>query len=378
MQSLEDLVSNYSHIKASSLKGRYITNDSILQLIKTLPKAFSVETLGYSEQQRPIYGLRVGTGTTKVMIWSQMHGNESTCTKALFDVFNFLVEKDYQPILTKCALLIIPILNPDGAAAYTRHNANNVDLNRDAVNLTQKESKVLRSVFDSFRPDFGFNMHDQRTLFSVGQSNKPATVSFLSPAQDDSCSLSANRLRAMSLIHQMNKVLQQLVPGQVGRFDDAFNINCVGDYFQAQNVATVLFEAGHYQNDYNREETRKLIAISILKALSSIGSSDFSENDYSSYSAIPENRKLFFDVLLKNVAVVLENEHETNIDVGVRYEEALEDGKILFTPKLISKGDLSAYFGHRTIDLQSRSLDSSAEARELLGIGFCDIFTKRH
>ena len=125
----------------------------------------------------------------------------------MFDVFNFLVEKDYQSILTQCALLIIPILNPDGAAAYTRHNANSVDLNRDAVNLTQKESKVLRSVFDSFRPDFGFNMHDQRTLFSVGQSNKPATVSFLSPAQDDSCSLSANRLRAMSLIHQMNKVL---------------------------------------------------------------------------------------------------------------------------------------------------------------------------
>jgi UDP-galactopyranose mutase len=142
-------------------------------------------------------------------------------------------------------------------------------------------------------------------------------------------------------------------------------------------VATVLFEAGHYQNDYNREETRKLIAISILKALSLIGSSDFSENDYSSYSAIPENGKLFFDILLKNVAV-LENEHKINIDVGVRYEEALEDGKILFTPKLISKGDLSAYFGHRTIDLQSRSLDSSAEARELLGIGFCDIFTKRH
>ena len=279
--------------------------------------------------------------------------------------------------MTQCALLIIPILNPDGAAAYTRYNANNVDLNRDAVNLTQIESKVLRSVFDSFRPDFGFNMHDQRTLFSVGQSNKPATVSFLSPAQDDSCSLSANRLRAMSLIHQMNKVLQQLVPGQVGRYNDAFNINCVGDYFQAQNVATVLFEAGHYQNDYNREETRKLIAISILKALSSIGSSDFSENDYSSYTAIPENGNLFFDVLLKNI-IVLENDHEINIDVGISYEEALEDGKILFIPKLKSKGDLSAYFGHHTIDLQSRSLDSSAEARELLGTGFCDIFTKTH
>ena len=76
--------------------------------------------------------------------------------------------------------------------------------------------------------------------------------------------------------------------------------------------------------------------------------------------------------------LVLENDHEINIDVGISYEEALEDGKILFIPKLKSKGDLSAYFGHHTIDLQSRSLDSSAEARELLGTGFCDIFTKTH
>ena len=47
---------------------------------------------------------------------------------------------------------------------------------------------------------------------------------------------------------------------QVGRFDDAFNINCVGDYFQTQGTSTILFEAGHYQNDYSREKSRKFIA----------------------------------------------------------------------------------------------------------------------
>jgi murein tripeptide amidase MpaA len=46
------------------------------------------------------------------------------------------------------------MLNPDGAKSYTRVNANEVDLNRDSQNLTQPESRVLRTAFDLFQPDF--------------------------------------------------------------------------------------------------------------------------------------------------------------------------------------------------------------------------------
>ena len=375
MHTLDDLVSNYSQIKASDLVGRYITNADILPLLNNLSEAFSTEIIGYSEQNRPIYTVSVGKGSTKILIWSQMHGNESTCTKALFDVFNFLKLTSSSYILQHCTLLIIPILNPDGAEVYTRHNANNVDLNRDATQLSQKESKVLRKVFDAFKPDYGFNMHDQRTLFNVGQSDKPATVSFLAPAQDDKLSITPNRLRAISVIHQMNLSLQQLIPGQIGRFDDAFNINCVGDYFQAQGVSTILFEAGHFSDDYNREETRKFIALSILEALSVISSGVVSENDLNYYLKIPENDTLFFDVLLKNVLISSEAQERT-IDVGIAYEETLTDRKVSFLPKIKTKGDLSSYFGHITLDLKNTPLNTSKEALELLGIEFCDIFIK--
>ena len=375
MHTLDDLVSNYSQIKASDLAGRYITNADILPLLNNLSKAFSTEIIGYSEQNRPIYSVSVGKGATKILIWSQMHGNESTCTKALFDVFNFLKFTSSSYILNHCTLLIIPILNPDGAEVYTRHNANNVDLNRDATQLSQKESKVLRKVFDAFKPDYGFNMHDQRTLFNVGQSDKPATVSFLAPAQDDKLSITPNRLRAMSVIHQMNLGLQQLIPGQIGRFDDAFNISCVGDYFQAQGVATILFEAGHFFDDYNREETRKLITLSILKALSAISSGAVSENDLNYYLEIPENDTLFFDVLLKNV-LISSNEQERKIDIGIAYEETLTDRKVLFLPKIKTKGDLSSHFGHMTINLKNTPLNTSEEAFKLLGTEFCDILIK--
>ena len=375
MQALDDLVSKYSHMKASDLAGRYITNADILPLLNNLSEEFSTEIIGHSEQNRPIYSVAVGKGATKILIWSQMHGNESTCTKALFDVFNFLKLASSSYILQHCSLVIIPILNPDGAEVYTRHNANNVDLNRDATQLTQKESKVLRKVFDAFKPDYGFNMHDQRTLFNVGQSDKPATVSFLATAQDVQLSLTPNRLRAMSVIHQMNLCLQQLIPGQIGRFDDAFNINCVGDYFQAQGVATILFEAGHFPDDYNREETRKFIALSILEALSVISSGTVSENDLNYYLEIPENDTLFFDILLKNVLISSEAQEHT-IDIGITYQETLTNHKISFLPQIKIKGDLSSHFGHISLNLNQTALDSSKQALKVLGRDFCDIITK--
>src|SRR5690606_25096737 len=112
---------------------------------------------------------------------------ESTTTKAVFDLLNLFAyskEDDVKAILENCTIGIIPMLNPDGARMYTRLNANHIDLNRDAQNLTQPESKILKACFDDFKPDFCFNLHGQRTIFSAGFTNKPATVSFLAPAQD--------------------------------------------------------------------------------------------------------------------------------------------------------------------------------------------------
>ena len=48
----------------------------------------------------------------------------------------------------------------------------------------------------------------------------------------------------MEVIQVMNSALQQYLPNQIGRYDDGYNDNCVGDYFQTQGTPTVLFEAG--------------------------------------------------------------------------------------------------------------------------------------
>ena len=105
--------------------------------------------------------------------------------------------------------MIIPQLNPDGSSAYTRFNRNNIDLNRDALDLSQPESIALNEVFKSFSPDFCFNLHGQRSIFAAGKRGKPATLSFV-PAADDKKVLPA-RIKAMQLIALINNDLQKFI-----------------------------------------------------------------------------------------------------------------------------------------------------------------------
>ena len=352
---VKELKQLFLKYKEQNLSGRYINNNHVLPIIESLRLNLEIEEIGKSVLNKPIFSFLIGNGDKKILMWSQMHGNESTTTKSVFDLVNTLLNetnKYVNEILSSCTICIIPILNPDGAEAYTRLNANNVDLNRDAQNLSQPESRILRDMFKQFKPDYCFNLHGQRTIFSAGNTKHPATVSFLAPAQDTACTITETRKKAMELILAMNTNLQEQIKGQVGIYDDAFNINCVGDQFQSLNVPTILFEAGHFQQDYFREKTRELIYHSLLTALEYIAVNEISGKIYSDYLTLPENKKLFYDVILRNIKFNGRVE-----DVAIQFDEVLKDGKVEFVPMLKETGDLSHFFGHREINIEKKSIE---------------------
>jgi len=352
--NLVHLNSLHSLLKNSELSGRYITNSQIEKCIEKLPKTL-VSIVGYSVEKRPIYSLKFGTGPIKILLWSQMHGNESTTTKALFDCFNLFETNNEIPnyILESCTLVVIPILSPDGAEAYTRINANAVDLNRDAQDLSQPESKVLREVYESFKPNFCFNLHGQRTIFGAGSLGEVASLSFLSPSQDKNRSITSNRKVAMTIISQINKFLQTEIPNRIGRYDDGFNLNCVGDTFQNFGVPTLLYEAGHCPNDYSREEVRRLIYLSIIKALLVI-CDGVNIVGYKGYFEIPENSKCFYDIIIRN-AKILETDSEST-DIAIQYKEVLKAGKVDFIPVVEVISELDKFYGHKEIDAKGGSV----------------------
>lgn len=342
---------DYESIIVKKVLGRFVTNEMVLDFLSDLNDSFKIEDVGQSVQGRSIKSVTIGNGPHRIFMWSQMHGNESTTTKAILDLLNYFGkgDVDVNGILKACTIKIIPILSPDGAYAYTRLNANSIDLNRDAKDLTQPESIALRTVFDAFKPHFAFNLHGQRTIYNVGTTNKPASASFLSPSVDETRKLTESRKRAMQLIVAMNKMLQTTITGGVGRYDDGFNINCVGDTFQSLDCPTILFEAGHFPGDYQREKVRKLMFISLFTAIDAIAREVIDKYDFAEYFEIPENGKQFFDILIKNIHIY--NDKYAKADsIGILFEETLKDGAIEFIPKIEEVGALESYFGHKTFD----------------------------
>ena len=214
-------------------------------------EGFRVKTLGKSIQGRSISMISIGNGATNILLWSQMHGDESTATMAIFDIFNYL--KKNKEILNNVTLHFIPMLNPDGAELFKRRNAIGIDINRDALRLQSPESRILKSARDSVQANFGFNLHDQSKYYNAERTNKPATISDLAPAYNYEKDINDIRGNAMKIIVQMNDILQNYVPGQVGRYSDEFEPRAFGDNIQKWGTRTILIESGGYPDDPEKQ-----------------------------------------------------------------------------------------------------------------------------
>ena len=341
----------FSQYKEESIHGRYITLDSIEPLLQKLNTNNQLQIIGKSVLGKSIYSYQIGEGKTKIFLWSQMHGNEGTTTKALFDFINVLHSGSdlAHQLLTTFTFCSIPMLNPDGATLYTRENANKVDLNRDSQELTQPESKILRATFEVFKPDYCFNLHDQRTIFGVSDTGKPATLSFLAPSYNEEREINESRLKAIHLIASINESLQQYLPNQIGRFDDSFNINCIGDTFQYLGVPTVLFEAGHFQNDYQREITRKYVFMALILSFTALSENVIVSNGINKYLNIPQNKVVFYDFMYKNIKINYDG-IEIITNFAAQYKEELIENQICFNAYVVQIGDLENYFGHFEYD----------------------------
>jgi len=330
--------------KETALFGRWIRLSDITPLILKHEKNTIVKQIGSSEQQRPIYSIQLGTGKKKILIWSQMHGNESTGTKSIFDLLNILTQSSapcVQQILNACTLQIIPMLNPDGAEVYTRVNSKKIDLNRDAVERSAIESKILRKALDAFQPDFSFNLHDQRTIFGVEGTKKPATISFLAPSEDADRTLTSGRIQTMNIIVAMNNLLQQVIPKGVGRYTDEFYPTATGDNFQKLGYNTILIEAGHYPDDYEREITRKFHFFALLQGIYHIVLND----DYAAYKPyfdIPNNVKNFYDVVHRYP-------NQKRNCVAYQYEEKIIDNKLIFDLQKVAEKQIENPLSHYEI-----------------------------
>jgi hypothetical protein len=383
--------------RESSIKDRRFTHADLQPLIQKHSVQFGVNPLGKSVLGKSISSLDWGSGQTKVMLWSQMHGNESTATMALFDLFNFLEGKGdlydavRQLLNSQLQLKFIPMLNPDGADAFKRRNALDIDLNRDAISLISPEAVVLKKARDDFEPEFGFNLHDQQIYYNVVNTPKQATISLLAPAYNEATEINEVRGRAMQTIASMNQLLQALIPGQVGKYDDAFEPRAFGDNIQKWGTSTILIESGGLAGDPEKQEVRKINFMLLLDALYTIATRGYAQYTTEQYFAIPDNGIQLMDLVIQEMQVPV-NGTWYPVDLGIRRREIEGKAGYSFAGSVEDLGDMQVFFGLETLDATGLQYKegkvyptpfetvkevSVEKAMELLGQGYLAIQVKK-
>lgn len=380
----ELLNKQYEQFKEKEIQKRRFKHEDIQPLIDQLDddSDFTVRRVGTSVEGRPLRLISLGNGDTDIFFWSQMHGNESTATAAIFDLMNFFrdpgdsLEELRDRILQNSTLHFLPMLNPDGAERFRRYNALDIDVNRDALRLTTPEGATLKRVRDSLKADFGFNLHDQSTYYTAGRSSEPATISFLAPAYDYDQSVNKVRGNAMKLIVQLNDMLQNYIPGQVAKYSDAHEPRAFGDMIQKWGTSTILIESGGYQDDPEKQYIRKLNFMLLVIAADAIGIQSYTDQPVDEYFEIPENEVYLHDLIIRNVEMEKEGELFT-VDLGIRHREHEDEDhrNYRYSSYITEIGDLSTYYGYDDLDgdgmiaapgkIHPDTLESVEELRQL-------------
>ena len=352
------LFKKYEAYKENAIRTHRFKHKDIVPLIKSHTENpwYEIHQIGKSVEQRDIYVIKAGSGETKVLLWSQIHGDEPTATMAILDIFNFLSKDDElnqerKKLLDGLTLYFVPMLNPDGAEEFMRRNAIEIDLNRDAIRKVSPEAQLLTSLYETIKPDFAFNLHDQEIYYNA--ESKPATFSVLAPAFDDKNTVNKTREKAMQLLVDINNTLQEFVPGQVAKYDNRHDPRCFGDAIQKAGVSTILLETGGYKNDPQRQYVRKLNFVAILCGLNSILEKNYETNKVADYNQIPQSRKHMFDLLIRNVLVERKGK-EYKYDIGIKRD--VIDMEVFdlqyYSGEIANMGDMTTYYGYEDINAE--------------------------
>lgn len=354
----------YQLYKESTIKHRRFKHADIEKLLLSHQEAgiLEVKELGRSVLDKSIFEIVYGQGPKKIMLWSQMHGNEPTATMALMDLFNFLSGKDdgldsiRQLLANETTMHFIPMLNPDGADRYTRRNAQDIDMNRDARMGATIEGRLLIQAAERIRPSYGFNLHDQNIYYNVPGTSTPVTIALLAPAYNEEREINDVRGKAMKIAAGMNNLLQELIPGAVGRYDDTFTPRGFGDNFQIWGASTVLVESGGYKGDPEKQYIRELNFKLILNALIEIANGSYQGYLIDDYEEIPLSDSKLFDLLLRNVKIEYAENSFYQIDLGINRDEITLDTTYFVRSRMADMGDLLEHYGYDELDAKGMDL----------------------
>lgn len=238
-----DLCTTFSLMLDGVLTNKYGVENELDWSYQSRIRCHSISTIGYSVQGRPILAYSFGQGEPMLFIGA-MHGNERS-SGFLMDRFIDDLEANVTDIPVGRRVVVVPRVNPDAFIAFTRRNANNVDLNRNFPTndwksdvtmpggllikggggeepLSEPESKAIADFTIALRPKLALTYHAVANNVIANESGISAVA--------------AKKYAELSGYENVNKALTS----------DVFEYDTNGAYedwlYEKQDIAALLIE----------------------------------------------------------------------------------------------------------------------------------------
>lgn len=237
------------------------TYDSMVAELKTQAAKqprMELEVIGQTVKGRDIHLVKYlsDPANPTILYLTQQHGNEQLTTEGTLEFIKSLGTGKNGGVLDGVNILIVPMLNADGAMGdvdfslddyvaagdrhLTRYNAAGVDLNRDHVAKAQPETQALHdSVLSAYDIDYAVDLHHQGTTSRAG--GELVSGSILHPTNGDvSAETLAGSKRLGAVVYN---AIQPTGWGHLGRYVGGSERTIARNGLAAEyGISTLLFE----------------------------------------------------------------------------------------------------------------------------------------
>ncbi|MFP7486796.1 M14 family zinc carboxypeptidase [Priestia filamentosa] len=252
------------------------TYESMVSYLKEQDKkqsAMDLEVIGQTVKGRDIYMAKYisNPDNPTILFLTQQHGNEQLTTEGALDFIKHLGTGKTKGVLDNVNILIIPMLNADGAMGdvnfsledyiadgdrhLTRYNANNVDLNREHakdIGEMEPEAKFLyENVLEKYPIDYMIDLHHQGTLSET--NGELVSGSILYPTNSEVDAEVVEKSKKLGSV--VYNTLEPKGWGHIGQYNGGSGSNIGRNGIALRyGVATLLFEmrgmSDHYIESY--------------------------------------------------------------------------------------------------------------------------------
>jgi hypothetical protein len=230
---------------------------------------------------------------------------------------------------------------------------------------------------DRLQPRIGFNLHNQSWRTSVGDPPRPASISLLAVAYDRARTENAGRRLTKRVCAVIRDAVEPFASGQIGRYDDGFEVRAFGDNITLWGTPVVLIETGAWPSAEPDPMLVRLNFIALLSALDALASGSVERADPGRYESMPLNESKLLHTIVRNATVINGAgvpPFVADIGIGVTRRLRIENGqrRLQLVTTIEDLGDLRTLGALREIDASGMTVvplgDGSTEVGDLVDL----------